>query len=199
MRKGREGCSRGRRKRQQSPISDTRRQTFRILSQQPRSHCHLFHRAYLTGEMNWTGGSLQRTKQANKGIVQKQKAYFARARTHLQNGPSAPAVPFRPDYVQSGDSLEPSGRPSLYGTGSVRHTGHPARPRHEREQRGDLLHYDLLDSDDRRSRSREGATPEMSRGGTSATGHVKPPFASMPVALVNHLRCNDTKDEKKLT
>jgi hypothetical protein len=149
--------------------------------------------------MNWTGGSLQRTKQANKGVVQKQKAYFARARTRLQSGPSAPAVPFRPDYIQNGESLEPSGRPSLYGTGSVRHTGHPARPRHEREQRGNLLHHNVLDTDDRRSRSREGATPELSRGGASVMGHVKHPVASTPVALVNHLRCNDTKNGKKLT
>lgn len=45
--------------------------------------------------MNWTGGRLQQSKNANKGIIQKQKAHFARARTQLQNniGASTPAFP----------------------------------------------------------------------------------------------------------
>lgn len=49
--------------------------------------------------MNWTGGSLQRTKHANKGVLQKQKAYFAKTRTHLQNGLPSTAVPFKPSYA----------------------------------------------------------------------------------------------------
>lgn len=53
--------------------------------------------------MNWTGGTLQRTKNANKSIIQKQKAYFARARTQLQQSPATPATPFRPDYLNDGN------------------------------------------------------------------------------------------------
>jgi hypothetical protein len=49
--------------------------------------------------MNWTGGSLQRTKHANKGVLQKQKAYFAKSRTHLQNDFPSAAVPFKPSYA----------------------------------------------------------------------------------------------------
>jgi hypothetical protein len=46
-------------------------------------------------QMNWTGGSLQRSKAANnKGIVKKQKAHFARARAHLHQGFKTPASPF---------------------------------------------------------------------------------------------------------
>jgi hypothetical protein len=122
--------------------------------------------------MNWTGGSLQRTKQANKGVVQKQKAYFARARTHLQNGPNTPAVPFMPDYFQDDDDLEPGERPPLHGTGSVRHTGHLARPRHERTRRGHSLHTIARDQGESRPRSRKGGTRELSRGGNSVMGHI---------------------------
>jgi hypothetical protein len=83
--------------------------------------------------MNWTGGSLQRTKHANKSVVQKQKAYFARARTHLQNGPKSPATPFRPTYLQKNDNLELVGYLPSFGSSSVRHTGHPPRHRYERK------------------------------------------------------------------
>jgi hypothetical protein len=72
--------------------------------------------------MNWTGGTLQRTKNANKGVVQKQKAYFAKARTHLQNGPDSPIAPFRPSYLQNDDSFELAGHLPSFGTRSVRHT-----------------------------------------------------------------------------
>lgn len=74
--------------------------------------------------MNWTGGSLQRTKTANKGIIQKQKAFFARARAHLQNGFTLPIVPFEPSYLQNHDDYELTGRPPFYGSGLVRHPGH---------------------------------------------------------------------------
>jgi hypothetical protein len=60
--------------------------------------------------MNWTGGSLQRTKIANKGVAQKQKAYFARARMHLQNGPTSPAAPFQPSFLRNEDRPEPAVR-----------------------------------------------------------------------------------------
>jgi len=81
--------------------------------------------------MNWTGGSLQRTKQANKGVLQKQKAFFARTRTHLQNGPKSPAAPFRPTYLQNDDSLELAGHLPALGSSSVRHIGQSAWHHHE--------------------------------------------------------------------
>jgi hypothetical protein len=82
--------------------------------------------------MNWTGGTLQRTKNANKGVIQKQKAYFAKARTNLQNVPDPPIAPFRPSYLQNDDSFELAGHLPSFGTGSVRHTGHAAQ-RHRDE------------------------------------------------------------------
>lgn len=83
--------------------------------------------------MNWTGGSLQRTKKANTGVVQQQKAYFARARTQLQNDTNSPVAPFRPSYLQDdGDSYLLGIAPS--GSGSLRHTGHAAKRRNERTQ-----------------------------------------------------------------
>jgi hypothetical protein len=81
--------------------------------------------------MNWTGGSLQRTKQANKGVLQKQKAYFARTRTHLQNGPKSPTAPFRPTYLQNDDSFELAGHLPALGSSSVRHTRQSAWHHHE--------------------------------------------------------------------
>ncbi|KAH8722542.1 hypothetical protein GQ44DRAFT_761665 [Phaeosphaeriaceae sp. PMI808] len=67
--------------------------------------------------MNWTGGSLQRTKHANKGIAQKQKDFFARARTHLQNGTKPPVKPFRPSYLQNDNSFRLIEHP--FGSGHV--------------------------------------------------------------------------------
>jgi hypothetical protein len=81
--------------------------------------------------MNWTGGSLQRTKQASKGVVQKQKAYFARTRTHIQNGPKSPAAPFRPTYLQNDDKFELTGQLPAFVSSSVRHTKHSAWYYHE--------------------------------------------------------------------
>lgn len=81
--------------------------------------------------MNWTGGNLQRTKNANKGVLQKQKAFFVRARTQLQHSSGTPATPFRPDYLH--DSEDPASDhhlPSL-GSDSICHTGHSARKRRE--------------------------------------------------------------------
>lgn len=76
--------------------------------------------------MNWTGGTLQRTKHANKGVTQKQKAHFARARTQLQQSLGTPAAPCHPDFLH-GQRLP------AFGTGSVRHTGHSARKHREEE------------------------------------------------------------------
>lgn len=56
--------------------------------------------------MNWTGGSLQRSKIANKGVIQKQRAFFAKARTSLQHAPISAATPFCPDYLPSNDVFE---------------------------------------------------------------------------------------------
>jgi len=81
--------------------------------------------------MNWTGGTLQRTKNANKGTKTVQKAYFAKARTNLQNGSHSPVAPFRPSYLQNDDSFELAGHLPTFGSGSVRHTGHSARRRRE--------------------------------------------------------------------
>jgi hypothetical protein len=90
----------------------------------------------LTSKMNWTGGSLQRTKHANKGVVQKQKAYFAKARTQLQSDSKSPAAPFRPTYLLNDSIFELAGHLPAFGSGSVRHTGHSARNRRESIQRG---------------------------------------------------------------
>jgi hypothetical protein len=97
--------------------------------------------------MNWTGGSLQRMKDANKGVVQKQKAYFARARTHLQIGPKSPAVPFIPTYLQNDDNFEPAGCLSSFASGPVRHTGHSARRRRNATQQVTPLNVCTLHPD----------------------------------------------------
>jgi hypothetical protein len=50
--------------------------------------------------MNWTGGSLQRhSKNAHKGVVQRQKQHFAKVRTALQNRLHASPTPFCPSYL----------------------------------------------------------------------------------------------------
>lgn len=85
--------------------------------------------------MNWTGGTLQRTKHTNKGVIQKQRAYFARARTKLQQSLGTPAAPFHPEYLQGRDGRELGRRFPSFEPGSVRHTGHSARKRH-REEKG---------------------------------------------------------------
>jgi hypothetical protein len=76
--------------------------------------------------MNWTGGSLQRTKKANTSVLQQQKAYFAKARTQLQNATNSPVAPFRPSYLQDNDKFGLWGMVSS-GSGSVQHTGHAAK------------------------------------------------------------------------
>ncbi|OAL44640.1 hypothetical protein IQ07DRAFT_246181 [Pyrenochaeta sp. DS3sAY3a] len=43
--------------------------------------------------MNWTGGSLQRTKKANQSLTQKQRAYFAKSRGQPQHLPMLPVAP----------------------------------------------------------------------------------------------------------
>jgi hypothetical protein len=76
-------------------------------------------------EMNWTGGKLQRSKQANKGIVQIQKAHFARARarTQLPDNSHGLTSPF---HLRSfgDDEAELGGQLASFTYRSVRHTGH---------------------------------------------------------------------------
>ncbi|KAF1939707.1 hypothetical protein EJ02DRAFT_408020 [Clathrospora elynae] len=84
--------------------------------------------------MNWTGGSLQRTRKANQGVMQQQKAYFAKARTQLQNMQSSTVAPFRPSYLRDRD-VDLFGQMPMLGSGSVRHTGHSARRRGETTRR----------------------------------------------------------------
>ncbi|KAH9866208.1 hypothetical protein J1614_008773 [Plenodomus biglobosus] len=77
--------------------------------------------------MNWTGGSLQRTRKGNGGIIQQQKAYFARARTHLQDVTNSPAAPFRPSYLHASGSDGLMGQLPLFGTQSIRHKGQTSK------------------------------------------------------------------------
>jgi hypothetical protein len=79
--------------------------------------------------MNWTGGSLHRhSKNAHKSVVNRQKEHFAKIRTALQNGSLTSTVPFRPNYLAD-DSDKVLSQLTPFGTGSVRHTGHPKRLR----------------------------------------------------------------------
>jgi hypothetical protein len=77
--------------------------------------------------MNWTGGKLQRSKQVKKGIVQMQKAHFARARTQLQNNSNSRT---RPSFSRD-DKDGPGGQFSTLSSRTVHHTGH-----REKQQEG---------------------------------------------------------------
>lgn len=74
--------------------------------------------------MNWTGGRLQRSKNANRGIVQKQKAHFARARVPIQNDTAARTSPSRNDLVriEKGHAISIS-QPPPSNAHASRHTG----------------------------------------------------------------------------
>jgi hypothetical protein len=117
--------------------------------------------------MNWTGGSLQRTKHANKGITQKQKAYFARARTHHQEGSKSPAVSFRPSFLGVDSSFESRGHVPSYWLGSV-HTRHSGRQRHAPAQPVDSTDDHALYTENRTTAVLSAASPEPLRGGTFA-------------------------------
>ncbi|PSN66145.1 hypothetical protein BS50DRAFT_677419 [Corynespora cassiicola Philippines] len=75
--------------------------------------------------MNWTGGSLQRSKNANKGVVQKQRQHFARVRTQLQHG-IPKTSPSRPSHLAEG-RLAPAGRLPPVAAASVQHVAHRGR------------------------------------------------------------------------
>ncbi|PVI05187.1 hypothetical protein DM02DRAFT_650845 [Periconia macrospinosa] len=63
--------------------------------------------------MNWTGGSLHRLKNTKNGIVQKQKAHFARARARLQSGSRRSSPPVPPTYLAADEELEHRWPPAL--------------------------------------------------------------------------------------
>ncbi|KAH6625351.1 hypothetical protein C7974DRAFT_199539 [Boeremia exigua] len=90
--------------------------------------------AVRTANMNWTGGTLQRTRHANKGVIQKQKAYFARARAKLQQSPEAATTPFHPEFLQDGGVYGLGRRISSSASGSVSHARHSARKRRVRDE-----------------------------------------------------------------
>ncbi|KAH7092137.1 hypothetical protein FB567DRAFT_231599 [Paraphoma chrysanthemicola] len=143
--------------------------------------------------MNWTGGTLQRTKHANKGVIQKQKAYFARARTHLQNGAESPDVPFRPSYLQNYDSFELAGHLPLLGSGSVRHTGHSVTQRRDSGHRrgspgGELQEFGL------RSKSNATFAP------FAVTRRVDPQLgaARRPVSLDTEVTSDERPNKRKV-
>ncbi|EUC51111.1 hypothetical protein COCMIDRAFT_80024 [Bipolaris oryzae ATCC 44560] len=76
--------------------------------------------------MNWTGGSLQRTKKANSGMLQRQRAYFAKARTNLHNIPQTPIAPFCPSYLRDNSKSDSLAFPS-FELISDRHLDGPKR------------------------------------------------------------------------
>jgi hypothetical protein len=84
--------------------------------------------------MNWTGDSLQRTKKANKGVLQQQKTYFAKARTQLHNPTNSHVAFLRPNCLHNNDE---SGLWGVipFGSGSVWPPGHRAKHPSERTQR----------------------------------------------------------------
>lgn len=85
--------------------------------------------------MNWTGGSLQRTKKANSGVLRQQKAYFAKARTNPPSAPRTPAAPFRPSYLRDDDKPGPVGL-SPFSSSLVRRSERPVTGQVEASQRG---------------------------------------------------------------
>ncbi|KAF2643784.1 hypothetical protein P280DRAFT_216560 [Massarina eburnea CBS 473.64] len=107
--------------------------------------------------MNWTGGSLQRSKKTSKGVLQKQKAHFARARTQLQNG-SQRVSPFRPSYLRDEEHTLLDGQlPPLFSSRSIRHTGHSKTLREPPEQSSA---HQRPSSAGTRKRSEEDVDPE---------------------------------------
>jgi len=108
-----------------TPLAVTRRCSFtRCLRRHSTSlsHVNVPSRSFVR-TMNWTGGSLRRTKKANSATLQRQKAYFAEARTNLQNARQTLAAPFRPSYLRGKDSTVFLAGPSP-GAASVRGGGH---------------------------------------------------------------------------
>jgi hypothetical protein len=119
--------------------------------------------------MNWTGGRLQRSKDANKGIIQKQKAHFARARTQLQNSTPA-STPAFPSDLFCNKSVSQHPQLLLSSARTARLTGHSrtlwghdksigASPvRHERPGTRDVPEESPLHGHDRASTAASGNT-----------------------------------------
>ncbi|EAT82110.1 hypothetical protein HBI56_080920 [Parastagonospora nodorum] len=122
--------------------------------------------------MNWTGGSLQRTKQASKGVVQTQKAYFARARTHLQNGPKSHAAPFKPTYLRNDEKSELTGQLPAFVSSSVRRTEHSAWYHHEPTHGRPPLAAEELHNEEELLPAPAGYRKFPSRGDTSPMRHA---------------------------
>lgn len=70
--------------------------------------------------MNWTGGKLQRSKNANRGVTPKQKAHFARIRAQVED--TAFSNP------QAFDSSMACGD-APFSSHALHHTGHSGTPR----------------------------------------------------------------------
>lgn len=85
--------------------------------------------------MNWTGGKLQRSKHASKGIGQIQKAHFARARTQLQKSKNSLTSPFRPIFYRD-DEAGLGGQLSSFSSHAIYHTGHSKPPQERRGKVG---------------------------------------------------------------
>jgi hypothetical protein len=121
--------------------------------------------------MNWTGGSLQRTKHAHKGHLQQQRAYFAKARTQLQNAPDSPTFPFRPNWLRNADESDLKGGMSRF-TASIRQPGHSAKNRSERMKlKAPVYASDSGEPQDRRSQ-KDTANSYASRRLGPAMGHT---------------------------
>jgi hypothetical protein len=86
---------------------------------------HLHNRVAISpfSRMNWTGGRLKRSKDANKGIIQKQKAHFARARTRLQHSTPA-STPAFPSDLFCDESVSQHPQLLLSRARAARPTGH---------------------------------------------------------------------------
>ncbi|CAI6332275.1 unnamed protein product [Periconia digitata] len=123
--------------------------------------------------MNWTGGSLQRLRNTNKGTVQKQKAHFARARTRLQSGPRRSSPPVPPSYISNNI---PVGKDT------------PDNSRFGRGHGGTLQHKHSKVSNSLANRSPEVAVHVPSLYGRSRNLHRKSRGNSRPVSETSHER-----------
>lgn len=73
--------------------------------------------------MNWTGGRLQRSRAANKGVIQRQKAHFARAKAQLQDSASTDTSPHRPSFFRDERVSQHHKLPKLSSPHNSRHAG----------------------------------------------------------------------------
>lgn len=95
---------------------------------------------FLLNDMNWTGGSLQRTKNARKGVRQAQKAYFARVRTNLQNEAYSPGAPFRPSELREDEKFGGAANALSLENPSVNRAGHLSQAQYRSATQRDSTH-----------------------------------------------------------